>query len=108
MSPLGGTIDLHLKLLVEVRTMYSQHANIRCQQRGISDDVVNVLLNYGACGHHNGADVYFMNKTTREFARRELGNRRYRRMADKLNTYVVVSNDGRIITAAKRFKRLKF
>ena len=88
--------------------MFTRHAEVRCQQRGIPQDVVQTLLVYGRQGHHHGAEVYFMDREARMRARTGLGKRRYAQVADRLNAYLVVANDGRIITAAKRKQRLKF
>lgn len=45
--------------------MFTNHAVIRCQQRGIRQDVVNAIFDYGQRGHHRGAQVYFMDKKAR-------------------------------------------
>lgn len=88
--------------------MYTQHAEKRCQQRGIKQVVVDTLLSYGRCGRHLGADVYYMDNKTRRDAKRALGKKDWLKIEDKMNTYLVVSDDGKIITAAKRTHRLKF
>ena len=87
--------------------MYSRHAEIRCQQRGIKSEVVEAILAYGRRKRRQGADVYFMDGRARARAVAELG-RRYAKLSDRLGTYLVVADDGQIITAAKRLKRLKF
>jgi len=88
--------------------MFTRHAEIRCQQRGIPGEVVETLLAYGRRRTRHGAEVYFMDKTARARARAELGRTRYGRIADRLDTYLVVADDGAVVTAAKRFGRLKF
>ncbi len=88
--------------------MYTRHAETRCQQRGIRSEVVDALMAYGRRRTRHGADVYFMDRTTRERARADLGRIGYGRIADRLDAYLVVSDDGQVITAAKRLKRLKF
>ncbi|TXL70857.1 hypothetical protein FHP25_32655 [Vineibacter terrae] len=87
---------------------YTAHGAARCRQRGIQQEVVDVLLDYGRQGRHLGAEVIFMNKKARLHARRELGERMFARIADRLDAYLVVSDDGAIITGAQRLKRLKF
>ncbi len=88
--------------------MYTRHAEARCQQRGIRSEVVDTLMAYGRRRTRHGADVYFMDRTTRERARADLGRTGYSRIADQLDAYLVVSDDGQVITAAKRLRRLKF
>lgn len=84
----------------------SRHAEMRCQQRGIRAEIVDILLAYGRRRFSHGAEVYFMDKRARARARAELG-RAYARIADRLDTYVVVAEDGRLITAAKRLRRMR-
>lgn len=88
--------------------MYTQHAEKRCQQRGIKQDVVDTLLSYGRCGRHLGADIYYMDGQSRRDAKLAMGERGWRKIVDKMNAYLVVSDEGTIITAAKRTQRLKF
>ena len=87
--------------------MYSRHAQTRCQQRGIRPEVVDALLTYGRRRRRHGADVYFMDGKTKARAEADLG-RSFAKVSDHLNTYLVISDDGQIITAAKRLGRLKF
>ena len=88
--------------------MFTRHAGCRCQQRGIRREIVEMLLAYGRRRNRRGAEVYFMDKTARARACAELGQAAYGRIADRLNTYLVVADDGAVITVAKRLGRLKF
>lgn len=88
--------------------MLTRHAEVRRQQRGIPWEVVNVFLTYGVRRRHRGAEVCFMDKRSRSRVEHELGSDAYRRMADRLDTYLVVADDGQVVTAAKRLGRLKF
>lgn len=88
--------------------MHTTHSQARCQQRGIRPDVVDVLLTYGRRKVRHGAEVCFMDKISRARAREDLGSKQYARIADRLNSYVVVSENGQLITAAPRLHRLKF
>lgn len=87
--------------------MYTHHAEVRCQQRGIKTEIVDAILAYGRRRRRHGADVYFMDGRGRARARGELG-REYASLSDYLDSYLVMSDDGKIITAAKRTRRLKF
>ena len=88
--------------------MYTQHGAKRCQQRGITPEVIDAILAYGKGRQRRGAEVYYMDRSARRRAAAELGPRRYAQLADKLNRYVVLSDDGSLITAAPRRRRLKF
>ncbi|MBZ9774020.1 DUF4258 domain-containing protein [Mesorhizobium sp. CO1-1-8] len=87
--------------------MYTRHAEARCQQRGIRPEVVDAILAYGRRCRRHGADVYFMDSRSRARAQDDLG-RQYAQLADRLNTYLVMSDDGQMVTVAKRLGRLKF
>src|SRR4051812_38196060 len=86
--------------------MYTYHAQIRCQQRGIRPEVINTILAYGNQKRRHGADVYFMDSSSRKRARSELGKVEYARIADRLDAYLVMGDDGQIVTAAIRLRRL--
>lgn len=88
--------------------MYTAHARSRLQQRAIPPEAVDVLLAYGECGRHRGADIYYLDRPARLRAAGALGKERYRRLSRSLDTYLVVSDDGHLITAAHRRQRLKF
>ena len=87
--------------------MFTAHAQTRCQQRSISSEVVDALLAYGERRRHDGADVYYLTKKARSRVAGALGAH-YRRIERALNSYVVVSDDGQVITAGHRYRRLKF
>jgi hypothetical protein len=88
--------------------MLTRHAEIRCQQRGIRPEVVATLLEFGRRERRHGAEVCFMDRTARRRAEQALGHVAYARVADRLGRYLVVADDGQIITAAPRRKRFKF
>ena len=84
------------------------HAEAKYQQRGIRPEVVNALFEFGRVEHRMGADVYLMDRGARDVARKTIGREGYGRLSDRLNAYLVVSNDGVLIAAGKRLKRLRF
>lgn len=86
--------------------MYTRHAQIRCQQRGIRPEVISAILTYGRQKRRYGADVYFMDVSSRKRARSELGRIGYAKIADRLDAYLVIGDDGKIVTAAIRRRRL--
>ena len=89
-------------------SMYTAHAQARLQQRAIPDEAVDTLLSYGERRRHHGADIYYLSKAARSRVAGALGKERYNRLHRSLDTYLVVSDDGRLITAAHRCRRLKF
>jgi hypothetical protein len=88
--------------------MYTTHAQSRCQQRAIPSAAVETLLAYGTTRRHDGADIYFLDKRARSRVAHALGNQRYQKIEKALDAYLVVSDDGSLITAAHRLHRLKF
>jgi hypothetical protein len=87
--------------------MYTRHAEVRCQQRGIQPGVVDTIIAFGRQVRRHHAEVCFLDKPARRRLERELGRDAYRQIADRLNTYVVVADDGSVITAAKRLGRIR-
>ena len=88
--------------------MYTRHAQARCQQRGIPPEAVEAILAYGNARRHDGADVYYLDKRARSRAEAGLGRPGYRRIEKALDSYLVLGDDGSLITAAHRLRRLKF
>lgn len=85
----------------------TKHAVARAQQRGVPPLVIDLVVRFGKVARRNGADVFYLDKRSRKSIRREVGGIAYRRLEDLLDTYVVLSDDGEIITTAKRIRRLK-
>lgn len=85
---------------------FSQHAGKRCQQRGIGTDVIDAVLAFGSIVDHGGSKKYYMDKRAHQRARREMDAAEYRRIADRLNIYLVVS-DATIVTVANLRTRIR-
>ena len=86
----------------------TRHAQERMQQRAIPMLVVDLIRSNGSCMRHNGADIFFIDKEARRRLRRELGGDRSVRLLEPwLGHYLVIGDDGGLITAAPRFGRLK-
>lgn len=86
----------------------TQHAQTRIQQRGIPSSAVDAILAFGCSKRHHGADVYFLDRQSRSRVANSLGRKQYAKIERSLDSYLVVSDDGAIITAAHRKQRLKF
>lgn len=81
------------------------HATVRCQQRGVSPFVVDLLMRFGRREHdHAGAEVvYFDRRAKREvesYTGGVLG-----KLSEHMDSYAVVS-DGCVVTVGVRYKRI--
>ena len=84
----------------------SRHARARSQQRSMRPQVIDTIVDHGTCIRVRGADSYAIDKAGRRRLKAELGDR-FREVEPWLNAFVVVSDDGRIITVARRTRRLR-
>ena len=86
----------------------THHARIRCQQRGISSQVLAWLLEYGSKEHapHGEFRRTFDHRAVARMAH-ALGRDAVERLGARLNVYAVVNEDDVVITAAHRLKRFK-
>lgn len=85
---------------------FSRHGLARSEQRGIRREVVDVLLAYGLRKRRRGAAVCFMDASAREAARDDMGAKAFARIENKLKVYLVLADDGTIITCAHLLKRI--
>ena len=88
--------------------MLTHHAQARMQQRSISMSAVDALMEYGEARRHHGADVFFLTKRARGRLQRDCGKREFLKLEKALDAYLVVADDGAVITAGHRHHRLKF
>jgi hypothetical protein len=85
----------------------THHAEKRCQQRGLPPLVVDLLLQFGQSERAGpGAEMHYFDHTGRRRIRSYLGPLA-RGLGDYLNAYLVVSDDGAIVTAGHRQQRVK-
>lgn len=87
---------------------FTTHGLARSRQRRIPAEAIQVLLDFGLERRRGGANVIFLDRAARQMAQKKLGECDFARIERKLNAYVVVSDDGKIITVSHRRKRLKF
>jgi len=88
--------------------MQSAHAQTRCQQRSIKSAAIDALIAYGETCRRGGADVFFLNRSAHKRAARALGRDQYRKLEKSLDSFLVIYDEGELITAAHRYRRLKF
>lgn len=87
---------------------YTLHGLARARQRSIPQTAIELIMDFGRERRRGGASVLFMDRAARQRAADALGRRAYARLAPKLDSYLVVADDGLIVTAARRLRRLKF
>lgn len=85
----------------------TKHARARSQQRAIPEFVMDLLVSYGKSKRRHGAEVYYLDKFSRKQLRQYIGSIIYSRISDLLDCYVVIADDGAVITTGKRLKQIK-
>ena len=85
----------------------TRHAFARIQQRAISTEAIELLLDFGTSTRCRGAASFFFDHLARRRLAEELDDTKLRRAERYLNAYAVVADDGSVITAARRCRRLR-
>ena len=87
---------------------YSNHATVRCQQRGIPQELVDLIVRFGDKQWKRGGHSYSLNRKTVPAVRAFVGEQKYRKIERKLKmSYVVVSPEGTLVTAGIRHQRVR-
>ena len=85
----------------------THHASVRLQQRAIPPFMVELLERFGTTMRCDGAERLFFDKAARKRLERHLGGHRSLRHVEPwLNVYVVIGDNGRLVTVGHRSKRL--
>jgi hypothetical protein len=88
--------------------MYSDHARVRMQQRGVPPLIVEWLLQYGAQVYdHRGARIRYFDKKSRKRIRRAVGDIALRRLHELFDCYAVVAEDGTVVTVGHSYGRIR-
>lgn len=87
--------------------MLSAHAMNRCRGRAIPLAVVDCLQLYGREVRSRGCSTFYLDKESRRRLEREMGRDVARRWEHKLDVYAVVGDEGTVVTAAYRTRRIK-
>lgn len=81
------------------------HASVRCQQRGVSPFVVDLLLRFGRREHdHRGAEIVFFDRRAKKEVESYTGGS-IGKLSEQMDSYAVVS-DGCVITVGVRHKKI--
>jgi hypothetical protein len=86
--------------------LFTEHSKKRMQQRGISENAIKYLIEYGERkfdGH--GGKVFFLNKKNRNLIPSGLTKNQFNEIRKQLNSYVVLSHKDQVITVGHRYKR---
>jgi hypothetical protein len=77
------------------------------QQRGISESIVNLLLEYGSRRYdHRGSQVVFFDHRARHRCDKAQGKDGLRQIEQYSDVYLVNTLDGELITVGHRHKRV--
>jgi hypothetical protein len=86
----------------------SHHAQIRMQQRAITADMVESLLDFGQVKFNGqGTEILTFPKKVVKHLKKELNHKVFMKIERHLNLYAIMSSDGELITTGYRTKRLK-
>lgn len=85
----------------------THHAARRLQQRGIPEDVLPLLMQFGAHEYDKrGARLVYLTQRSRERLRKTLGPEHYGRLTPALDVYAVVDSNGVVLTVGHRTHRI--
>ena len=86
----------------------SHHAQIRMQQRAITADMLESLLDFGQVKFNGqGTEILTFPKKVVRHLKKELNHKVFMKIERHLNLYAIMSSDGELITTGYRTKRLK-
>lgn len=87
--------------------MYTTHAKVRMQQRGIQSHIVELLLDYGErVPARRGSEIFYFGNRGRRRVLRSEGPVVSRRLEGHWHDYAVLA-DGQVVTCGKRYRRIR-
>jgi hypothetical protein len=85
--------------------MYSNHAEIRMQQRAISSSTIEILLDFGDVEFHHGCEIFSLRKSLcKRLVRLKLISKS---LLEKATGIYVVMKGEHVITVGHRYRRFK-
>lgn len=85
----------------------SAHARTRLQQRGIPEQVLPLLMEFGRREYdHRGARVVYLTRESREKIRQKADKTLFRRIEPSLDVYAVLNAEGHVLTVGHRTRRI--
>lgn len=86
----------------------TRHAQEQHQRRATVGLIESLILDHGSRVRSHGADIVFLDKVAKRRLRKAVGGDRGMRILEQYcNSYLVVADDGRIITTGRRTQRVK-
>lgn len=83
----------------------TKHAAVRCQQRGVSRFVIDLLMRFGQREHdHKGAEIVFFDRRAKKAVETYTGGS-IGKLSEQMDSYAVVSG-GCVITVGTRYKKI--
>ena len=87
---------------------FTEHAKIRMQQRAISQEMLDTLMDYGKTRFNgNGTEIVTFPKAAVKRLKASLPKKIYVAMERHLNIYAVISAAGDLVTTGYRTRKLK-
>jgi hypothetical protein len=84
----------------------THHASERLQQRAVPPFIIELLERFGSTMRCGGAERLFFDKAARKRLEQHMGGpRSFRHVEPWLNVYVVMGDNGSLVTVAHRSKR---
>jgi hypothetical protein len=84
----------------------TRHFDHRFQQRGLNATIIEMLLNYGVRRRtRDGAESLSFTKDVLHEIRTDLGDTVFKACERLRNAYLVVADDGMLITVARSYRR---
>ena len=87
--------------------LMTQHAAIRMQQRGIKENTLDYLFEFGAKMHDSrGCIIVFFDKQARKRLKETPDSKQPRLIQSQMDAYAVVSVRGEVLAVGHRIKKI--
>ena len=86
---------------------FTAHAAARAQQRNVPPAIVELIERFGTCKRSSGADRMYFDKAARQRLIQHFGKQGQSPILRWLNVYVVIADDGAVVTVGHRTKHFR-